>query len=154
MSQYLTQVNGMPDKIEKHLLKAQREFMWGGAKSSPVQREMLVAPIEAGGKNLLDLKARNDAIQIMKLKTYLELDPEMRTTWGYIVDARLQNADVKSSNVDAKSYANMFLQTWRANQRKLPNTVRPMIKVAQKYGVSQSRLASHYQTEDRGLGGA
>jgi hypothetical protein len=33
MTQYLTQMNGMPEKIVTHLLRAQREFMWGGAKS-------------------------------------------------------------------------------------------------------------------------
>ncbi|KAJ7115512.1 hypothetical protein C8R43DRAFT_830363, partial [Mycena crocata] len=66
MTQYLQQVNEMPKQVLNHLLKTQREFMWGG-KSSPVQREMLMAPRAEGGKNLLDLKARNDALQLMKL---------------------------------------------------------------------------------------
>ncbi|KAJ7139963.1 hypothetical protein C8R43DRAFT_820840, partial [Mycena crocata] len=66
MTQYLTQVNEMQPETLNHLLKAQREFMWSG-KSSPVQRETLMAPRTQGGKKLLDLKARNEALQLMKL---------------------------------------------------------------------------------------
>ncbi|KAJ7663724.1 hypothetical protein DFH06DRAFT_924300, partial [Mycena polygramma] len=66
MTQYLTQVNEMPDHIFKHLVKAEREFMWGG-KSAPVSLNVLMAPRDAGGKNLLDLQARNQALQFVKL---------------------------------------------------------------------------------------
>ncbi|KAJ7089499.1 hypothetical protein C8R43DRAFT_829668, partial [Mycena crocata] len=78
MTQYKTMVNGMPKSVEKILIKKQRDFIWAGSKSSPVQREMLQAPLAEGGKNLFDLEARNEAIQLMKLKSYLELDPEKR----------------------------------------------------------------------------
>jgi hypothetical protein len=89
MTKYLTQVNGIPEKVVTQLLKTQRSFMAGGAKSSPVNRDTLMAPIEEGGKNMLDLRARNDASSLMKLKSFLELDPESRATWAYQADARL-----------------------------------------------------------------
>jgi hypothetical protein len=44
MTQYLTQVNGMPKSIEKILTKMEWDFVWGG-KSPPVQRDTLLAPI-------------------------------------------------------------------------------------------------------------
>ncbi|KAJ7167391.1 hypothetical protein C8R43DRAFT_1161064, partial [Mycena crocata] len=112
MTQYKTQVNGMPKSVEKILVKKQREFMWAGKKSSPVQREMLQAPIEEGGKNLFDLESRNQAIQLMKLKSYLELDPEKRATWAYASDVRLANHDRKTSRVQDGSHVNMFMQKW------------------------------------------
>ncbi|KAJ7616837.1 hypothetical protein DFH06DRAFT_899171, partial [Mycena polygramma] len=66
MTQYLTQVNEMPKHIFKHLVRAEREFMWGG-KAAPVSMEMLMAPRDAGGKNLLDLQSRNEALKFVKL---------------------------------------------------------------------------------------
>ncbi|KAJ7185337.1 hypothetical protein C8R46DRAFT_817874, partial [Mycena filopes] len=66
MTQYLTQVNGMPPRVLAHLRKALREFMWSG-KSSPVSLETLMAPRSHGGKNLLNLEARNEALDLMKL---------------------------------------------------------------------------------------
>ncbi|KAJ7609549.1 hypothetical protein DFH06DRAFT_933083, partial [Mycena polygramma] len=75
--------------VEKKLISAQREFIWGGAKSSPVQREILLAPIEEGGKNMFDLQARNEAIQIMTLQSFLESDPDKRATWAFFGDKLL-----------------------------------------------------------------
>ncbi|KAJ7125859.1 hypothetical protein C8R46DRAFT_832846, partial [Mycena filopes] len=112
MTQYRTQVNGMPKPVVKLLNRKQRDFIWAGAKSSPVQKEMLQAPIEEGGKNLFDLEARNDAIQLMRLKSYLELDPTKRATWAYVTDVRLANHDKKTSKVADGSHVNMFTQNW------------------------------------------
>ncbi|KAJ7664613.1 hypothetical protein DFH06DRAFT_986174, partial [Mycena polygramma] len=79
----------MPKNVEKKLISAQREFIWGGAKSSPVQRDILLAPIEEGGKNMFDLQARNDAIQIMTFKSFLESDLEKRASWAFFADKLL-----------------------------------------------------------------
>jgi hypothetical protein len=68
----------MSKSADKRLITTQREFAWGGTKSSLVQREMLVAPIDSGSKKMLDPEARNDAIRLMRLKAYLNLDPVMR----------------------------------------------------------------------------
>ncbi|KAJ7102970.1 hypothetical protein C8R43DRAFT_833113, partial [Mycena crocata] len=112
MTQYRTQVNGMPKSVEKLLIKKQRDFIWAGAKSSPVQKGMLQAPLDEGGKNLFDLEARNEAIQLMKLKSYLELDPIKRATWGYITDRRLTRRDKATSRVADGSHKNTFTQKW------------------------------------------
>jgi hypothetical protein len=119
--------------------------VWGG-KSPPVQRETLLAPISEGGKKMLDLEARNEAIQLMRLKSYLNLDPETRAQWAYVADDQIKRYNVKSSNVDELSYANTYLQTWSPSLRKLPgqkhlpNALREMIRVANKYGVAFDTL--------------
>ncbi|KAJ7131491.1 hypothetical protein C8R43DRAFT_837046, partial [Mycena crocata] len=117
MTQYRTQVNGMPKEVEKLLIKKQRDFIWAGKKSSPVQKEMLQAPIDEGGKNIFDLEARNQAIQLMKLKSYLELDPSKRATWAYLTDKRLARHDKGVSSVRPGVHVNMFMQKWAPNRR-------------------------------------
>ncbi|KAJ7246799.1 hypothetical protein B0H12DRAFT_985709, partial [Mycena haematopus] len=73
-TQYLAQVNGMPPAVIKHVLKAQKEFMNDG-KSSMVSREQLMAPREKGGIGMLDLEARNEALQMVKAGSLAETDP-------------------------------------------------------------------------------
>jgi hypothetical protein len=74
-----------------------------------------MAPILEGGKNVLDLRARNEAISCMKLKSYLELDPSLRADWCYLADTRLAKHDVKNSRVDPLSHINMFTFLYRAS---------------------------------------
>ncbi|KAJ7157686.1 hypothetical protein C8R43DRAFT_883162 [Mycena crocata] len=134
MTQYLTQVNEMQPQTVNHLLKSQREFMWGG-KLSPVQRDMLMAPRLQGGKNMLDLKARNDALQIMKLKTYLDLDHKTRATWCYLADQRLRRMVTNPDGFDTEALGNCFMQKWKPNEKKWPKRHRGMLRCAKKYGV-------------------
>lgn len=42
-------------------------------KHSTVEMETLYKPVVLGGKMLLDLKTRNEAIELMKTKRYLDL---------------------------------------------------------------------------------
>ncbi|CAK5281301.1 unnamed protein product [Mycena citricolor] len=136
MTQYLAMVNGMPAAVTKYLLRAQREFIWGGAKSSPVQRTVLSQPTRQGGKNLLDLEARNDALTVLKLQSFLDLNPMTRADWGYFADSRLEQAATKTSRMDDESFDNLFLQTWTPNQKHLTAELREMLRVAKKYNLS------------------
>jgi hypothetical protein len=95
---------------------------------------MLMAPREVGGKNLLDLNARN-ALQLMKLKTYLELDSDNRATWASLLDRHLQKIATIDSRADEESLVNSFYQDWNPNERKRPKRHRAMLKCAKKYGV-------------------
>jgi hypothetical protein len=140
MTQYLTQMNGMPTDVEKKLISTQQDWMWGGAKSSPVGRNMLLAPIEGGGKNMFDLQARNEAIQMMTLKSYLEMDPEKRSKWAYFGDKLLAKRDKKGSRVQAGSHINMFMQNYSPKLNKLPAFLKGMLACAKKYSVEFDTL--------------
>ncbi|KAF8053962.1 hypothetical protein FPV67DRAFT_1442790, partial [Lyophyllum atratum] len=48
MTQYLTQVQGMPKTIEQKLRKIIRKFVWND-KSSRVKEDALLMPIDSGG---------------------------------------------------------------------------------------------------------
>jgi hypothetical protein len=68
-------------------LLSTRDFVWEGNAKPKIALGNLQRPaIEEGGLNLLVIKARNDAIElaieIMWLKTYLDLAVTMRST-GY-----------------------------------------------------------------------
>lgn len=73
MTQYLTQVQGMPHKIEKYLVKRIRRFIWDDKKVPPVNTDTLYMPITQGGRAVLDISACNEAIKLMWLRPYLNL---------------------------------------------------------------------------------
>jgi hypothetical protein len=75
LSQYLTCVQGMPKEIEETLNRKVTKFLWDGA-SAMVNLETMTQPTTRGGKRVLDIKARNEAIELMKVKFYLNLGPE------------------------------------------------------------------------------
>jgi hypothetical protein len=107
ITQYLTQANGMPESTTKQLVKIQKQFL-----DAPVNRETMSARIEEGGKKILDLYARNDAIKIIQLKNYLEQDPHLRPTWAYIADALLAKKRNKSCNIWDDACIMPYLQQW------------------------------------------
>ncbi|KAJ6449442.1 hypothetical protein C8R47DRAFT_999215, partial [Mycena vitilis] len=148
MTQYLTQVNEMPAQVVKHLTKAVRDFMWGG-KSAPVSLGVLMAPREAGGKNLLDLKSRNEALQVMKLKSYLELDPNERASWAYLCDRRLEKILTKDSNADREAVICLPLQSCKANEHKLPKRHKSMLKCAKKHKVKFDTLSPSREVQGK-----
>ena len=94
--------------------------------------------ISDGGKKILDVQARNEAIELMKLKSYLRLD-EHRPRWAKVADALINHNISKSQNIwDDNSTMNTFLQTWAPAIRKgskLPGCIKEMIKTAKKYHV-------------------
>ncbi|PPQ71789.1 hypothetical protein CVT25_005500 [Psilocybe cyanescens] len=75
LTQYLTRVQGMPKQIEKEITRTLTKFMWDGG-SSMVNATTLSRQVKEGGKDLLDLEARNDAIELMKLRSYLAAPDE------------------------------------------------------------------------------
>ncbi|KAL1751421.1 hypothetical protein FB107DRAFT_177857, partial [Schizophyllum commune] len=49
MTQFLTDVQRMPESVLKRLLALTRDFIWAGKAVGPVAMEHLYAPIEQGG---------------------------------------------------------------------------------------------------------
>ncbi|KAF9001290.1 hypothetical protein BDQ17DRAFT_1244540, partial [Cyathus striatus] len=74
-TQYKTRVQGMPPDIEKHLTKIISKFIWDGGLPL-ISRQIMCEPHEQGGKKLLDIEIRNEAIELMKLQCYLHFGPE------------------------------------------------------------------------------
>jgi hypothetical protein len=88
MTRYLATVQGMPTEIEEKLEKRVRSFLWAEKSQVRVNKETVYAPSDVGGKNLLDIVARNEAIAITWLKTYLSFGPD-RPLWCFVADELL-----------------------------------------------------------------
>ena len=114
MTQYLIAVQGMPKSIENTFQKMTKEFIWKNRKPL-INKETLSLPREQGGLKILNIKLRNQAIEIMWLKRYLDLSKN-RPKWAYITDILIEEQMTKASGkVDKLAKINIFLQTWKTN---------------------------------------
>ncbi|KAI0764254.1 hypothetical protein BD413DRAFT_446488, partial [Trametes elegans] len=71
MSQFLTTVQRMPRAVITRLTAIIRGYLWNERHTPPVRMEQMYLPVGRGGFGILDLEARNDAIDVMWLKSYL-----------------------------------------------------------------------------------
>ncbi|KAJ7782274.1 hypothetical protein DFH07DRAFT_949069 [Mycena maculata] len=85
MTQYMAKVQGMPTEIEEKLERRVRSFLWAEKSQVRINKETVYAQSDVGGKNLLDIIARNEAIAITWLKTYLSFGPD-RPLWCFVAD--------------------------------------------------------------------
>lgn len=138
-TQFLARAHPMSDKIEKQLGTIVGDFMAKGEKRPRAGRETMCLPIERGGLNLLDIAARNEAIDVMCLKEYMS-DSSTRQTWARVADLILAKKTAATSrNVDESAKVNAFLQTWKVSTQKkvrLGTGLARMVKVATKYNAS------------------
>ena len=141
-TQYLTMAQGMPPNVEAALTKIARDFMWNDDSSPRLALDILYKPITEGGLKLLDIKTRNEAIEIMWLKSYLNLSPS-RPAWATVTDLLIDTAAPLSTN--AKARENPFLQSWKPATRgkraeHIGDHISRMLKVAKKYNTSIEAL--------------
>ena len=141
-SQFLAMAQGMPKHIETALIKMIRNFMWNNSTNPRISLETLYRPIEEGGLKLLDLTSRNEAIEIMWLKTYLNLTAN-RPTWAKITDIIVDAAAPRGTDHQAR--INPFIQTWKpctrgARAAILNEDTKRMLKTGQKYHLTFSTI--------------
>lgn len=113
MTQYLAKVQGMLTEVEAKLKQQIHTFLWGDKKFLSINKETIYAPIEMGGCNLLDIVARNVAITITWLKSYLCFGPD-RLLWAFAAE-ELQALNILGTyrdKVDKQLRLNIFLQSW------------------------------------------
>ena len=131
VSQYLTTVQGMPKKIESTLQKMINKFVWDG-KWPSINQQILGTPIHDGGIQLLDIKSRNEAIELMWLKKYLQFGAE-RPLWASLADFLIEEDIPRSSSINKELTINVFLQEWGpylSQKSKLPTDIKRMLHVA------------------------
>ena len=135
MTQYFSKVQGMPKIVEHKLEKRIRSFFWAGKTKTTINSQTIYAPKELGGYNLLDIEARNEAIGLMWLQSYLNFSKE-RPTWAAVADALIAFYTPQSeSKIPHNLKMNIFLQSWQTCNTKLPDDLKYMLKVANKYKV-------------------
>ncbi|PPQ77059.1 hypothetical protein CVT24_009763 [Panaeolus cyanescens] len=120
---------------------------WHEPHAPPIRASVLQKDHLSGGRKVLNIKARNEAIDLMRMKTYLKPTQE-RPTWTKIVDEIISESVPKSSKFkDKLARYNYLLQTWSPAKRegaRMPESILRMIKTAQKYNLQfDPRLLSN-----------
>ncbi|KAJ6561751.1 hypothetical protein B0H19DRAFT_942962, partial [Mycena capillaripes] len=97
-----------------------------------------------GGKDLLDIVARNEAIAITWLKTYLSFGPN-RPLWCFVADELLaKKVPHSEDSVDETMRINTYLQSWAPYQYSWDlgsRDLADMMKTGRKYGVTADAIA-------------
>ncbi|KAG1881982.1 hypothetical protein C8R48DRAFT_587415 [Suillus tomentosus] len=124
----------MPKEIEKTLTNRARNFIWDNKGKSQVSLDILCAPIDEGGKNMMHLTHRNDAIELMWLKGLLKPEQE-RPPWAFFANALIAKYVKPAPTVHPTVKINLFLQSWKPLTRKLPPSLQRIIKAAKTYHV-------------------
>ena len=102
-TQYLSQVQGMPQAITETLKQTIQKFIWNS--------EIMAWDQKRGGHKVMNIEARNDAIILMKLKSYLNFDSD-HPTWAFFADDILRkNISPKFGAADPKTLISSFLQS-------------------------------------------
>ncbi|CDO76537.1 hypothetical protein BN946_scf184769.g1 [Trametes cinnabarina] len=141
MTQFLTDVQRMPDQIWSRLTKILRKYIWDDKHNTPVGMAHLALPFEQGGFKILDLEARNDAITVTWLKSYLALGPN-RPWWADVADELFAHFVPKDCGVkDPALRINPFLQHWKPKKSALPHELKDLLTVASKYNLRLEGLA-------------
>lgn len=131
-TQYLTRVQGMPKETQTAIRKLTDDFVYakyGEQKSNTIAISTLQKKKDEGGLGLLDMEARNEAINLMRLKTYLS-PSKSRPAWCKLADRFLAKAAVnKYRGFGSDVLENPFTQKWKVNlnARGLPSNLREMM---------------------------
>ena len=164
MTQCLTKVQGMPRSVEKTLTDIIRSSTWNGEGRPMVSLDHLCNDTEDGGKKILDINARNEAIHLTWLQSYLNLE-ENRPTWAFIADEILA-ADIPNDQKIAdtrQARINQFLQTWhsrliapkkatnpdQSTKKPTPTDLKEMLRVAKKYNVKLEAILPLKEAQSR-----
>jgi len=131
-TQFLTKAQGMPTHIEDAIIKMIRTLIWDGEKAPRIAMETLQRPIKEGGLKILNIKARNEAIEIMWLKQYLNFTTN-RPTWAAVTDIIITAAAPPGTS--SVALTNCSLQSWKPPTRgprtvTLGNDIARMLKTA------------------------
>lgn len=134
-TQFLTKAQGMPAHIEQALTKMICDYVWDNDTHPRIGLNYLYYPLNEGGLNLLDIKTRNEAIELVWLRDHLNLIPS-RPTWAIVRDI-LINATAPPGT-SAIVTTNTFLQSWNPPSRgprleTLNEGIRHMLWTAKKY---------------------
>jgi hypothetical protein len=95
-----------------------------------------------GGRKLLNIEARNKAIQLTWLKSYLQISCN-RPTWAHIANELINSKLPNKPNIDRLTRINIFLQSWNSNpntKTNIPHDLTAMIRTGKEYNVKLQTL--------------
>lgn len=132
----------MPSQIESAINKIISNFIWDDGLGLRIAPEFLQQPKEKGGLNLLDIHTRNEAIDLMWLKAFLDFLPS-RPPWAAVTDLIVDTAAPRLTIKQARKTP--FLQCWNAlsggpRAARMNDDIRRMLKVAISYNTNLAAI--------------
>ena len=110
-------------------------LIWDDKASHPVNEHTLLAPANMGGRNILDISARNEAIQMVWLKKYLDFS-EARAQWAKVADSLYSHYAPRNEMFSPELKISPFLQQWKSGttiwQSSLPQDLKELVTLANK----------------------
>ncbi|KAJ7626815.1 hypothetical protein FB45DRAFT_673790, partial [Roridomyces roridus] len=141
ITQYLTAVQGMPKDVEEYLDKKIKTFVWNGKAVAPVNHEIMFLPKDEGGRDLLSIKDRNEAIELKNLRDFLTREGRERAKWSALANGRLRKEVQGNTTVDPKVRDNPFTQSWKPLQKNLPRAIKRMLGTIRRNKLTFDALA-------------
>ena len=141
-TQFLARAQGMPDSIQAEIRKAIAEFVWGKERATMGIKDVARDP-ERGGRKIMDIAKRNEAIDLMWVKQYLNMGPD-RPKWAFMMDEifRIERPKrAKETHQMIESW-NPLIQDWKPKARSasIPKRIHNAMRLAKKYGVELKAL--------------
>jgi hypothetical protein len=140
ITQFLTKAQGMPPDIEMSLQRIVRNFIWDDKRPPPgLGIKTLHKPKSQGGIDLLNIEARNNAIDITWLEHYLNTTHQC-PTWGFVIDAIINS--IQKNGIQSPKDINTFLTTLRPtgrtkkNSKQTPHFVIRLLRTAKRWNLS------------------
>jgi len=148
-TQFLARAQGMPETIEKEIQKAITEFVWGKERAS-MNIENIAKDIDKGGRKIMNVSRRNEAIDLMWVKQYLNMGKE-RPKWAYMMDEIFRNERPKRAKETPQEIGkwNPLIQNWKPklNAAGIPKRVHRALKWAKKHNVEIEALEPNEETK-------
>ena len=150
-TQFLTHAQGMPNKVQDEIQKMINKFIWEKEVSS-MNIGDLSWEIGYGGWKVLNIKMRNEAIDLMWVKDYLRMG-EHQPKWAFLADEifRMERPKQVKETLEEIANWNLFTQDWRPKYKAkhVLERVQRAMRLATKYGVKleASRPSLETRTE-------
>jgi ribonuclease HI/exonuclease III len=148
-TQFLARAQGMPDTIQNEIQKTITEFVWGKERAT-MSIESMAQDVERGGRKILNIAKRNEAIDLMWVRQYLNMGPN-RPKWAYMIDEifRTERPKRAKETYEMIESWNPLTQLWRpkAKSAYIPKRVQNAMRLARKHQVELEALEPDNETK-------
>lgn len=135
----------MPVTKQSEIQNMITAFVWGKERATMCIEDMARGP-ERGGRKTMDIVKRNEAVDLMWVKRYLNMGPD-RPKWAFMTDEILRPKRAKETYWMIEGW-NPLTQDWRPKARStdIPERVQGAMRLARKHGVDIEALEPTKET--------
>ena len=148
-TQFLARAQGMPDSIQAEIQKTITGFVWGKERATMCMKDVARNP-ERGGRKIMDIAKRNEAIDLMWVKQYLNMGAD-RPKWAFMMDEifRIERPKRAKETHQMIENWNPLIQDWKPKARSanIPKRIHNAMRLARKYGVELEALEPTDETK-------